>query len=635
MDRLQRIHKLDQQVINQIAAGEVIEAPHSAVKELIENSIDAQATEIKVEIIKGGKKLIKVADNGIGIDADELATAFLPHTTSKLQKLEDLDRILSLGFRGEALASIASVAKVEVYTKSLEAEHGTYAIFQNGQLSLQKPAGCPQGTSIIIHDLFSNTPARFKYLRNDGAESSRITELITRMALSKPDIAFQYVNNNNVMLTTRGDHSIKTAIASIFPRELASAMIEGEEESAFVENKELTVHGLIGQAHATRGNRSYQIFYVNNRLIRSSFLSKIFEEAYGESLMVRRHPVGIVYLSIPPAMIDVNVHPSKTTVKFANEEIIQDIVQKFVINNLNKHATLSSASPHDSSDNSAAASKKNNNTADYASSVQETIYNYDIDDRAKTKVKILEGPSKNTNNELKETFKSNESSISNIVHSEGSSVDTNPIKQEDHSNKQIHFIEEVLKNRMYRFAGHIFNTYIILESGESVYYIDQHAAHERVVYELMIDAYRREAISVQQLMDGQLLELSVEEAEVVSLYEHIFSRIGIEIQKYGPYSYRLTGVPYEMGVPVGKNWIMNLIDDLRENHRANNNIPTEKIIRNACHYSIRAKESLNNHEMVSLLDQLKNLKPPLTCPHGRPIVVHQRLYDIERMFKRV
>ncbi len=614
-----KIYHLDQQVVNQIAAGEVIEAPHSAVKELVENAIDAQATEIRVEITKGGKRFIKVTDNGAGINAEELETAFLPHTTSKLRKLEDLEHIASLGFRGEALASISSVSRVEVYTRTADAAHGTYAVFENSRMQSQKPVGCPEGTSILIHDLFSNTPARLKYLKSDGAESSRITELMTRMALSKTDIAFQYVNNNNIMLTTLGDHSIVTAVESIFPRELASAMIQGEEEKVPSSDQSISVSGLIGQSHMTRGNRSYQIFFVNNRLVRSSFLSAAFEGAYGESLMVRRHPVGILYLNLSPSLVDVNVHPSKTTVKFMDEELIGEVLKRFVAKNLRHYATFASTKILPSTSES---SLQKQNSVDH----QTPKNNESLGQPMKTVEEV-------SNDKTSKYYDLSNRAIPPTV--QENLYELPETEEKNHSDKQSYFIQQVIRNKAYRFAGQIFNTYLLLESDESIYYIDQHAAHERVVYESMMKAYQQESVSVQQLMDGQILELSAEEAEVVSLYENQLFKIGIEIQKYGTLSYRLMGVPYEMGTPVGIEWILDLIDDLKESYRNKRTVPTEKIIRTACRYSIMARDSLSYSEINSLLEQLGELTPPLTCPHGRPIIVQLRLYDIEKMFKRV
>lgn len=642
MKNKQIIQQLDQQVINQIAAGEVIEAPSSAVKELVENAIDAKATEIRVEISKGGKRLIKVSDNGTGINEEDLETAFLPHTTSKLRKLEDLEHIESLGFRGEALASISSVSKVEVYTKTVDATHGTYAVFENSKIQYRKPVGCPEGTSILIHDLFSNTPARLKYLKNDGAESSRITELMTRIALSKTDIAFQYVNNNNIMLTTLGDNSIFTAMESIFPRELALAMIKGVVDPSN-DNEIISISGLIGQPSCTRGNRSYQIFFVNNRLVRSSFLSNVFEEAYGEALMTRRHPIGILYLFLPPSLVDVNVHPSKTTVKFIDEALVQEALKKFVTYNLREFSLLATSDPmkHTLSPNSVNTPTSRINIT---SKSQQSLYTKTPQEKEIISKKLHEtGIEKNKQNitRLKYDIKNKEKPVTvqeNIYTFQEPSNHQEfgiEVAERENSHKQSDFLQQVIKNKTYRFAGHIFNTYLLLESGECLYYIDQHAAHERVVYESMMKSYRQETVSVQQLMEGQILELSAEEAEIVTIYEDVFLKIGLEIQKYGTRSYRLMGVPYEMGTPVGKEWILDLIDDLKESHTSKHLVPTDKIIRAACRYSIMARDALASSEISSLIEQIGDLSPPLTCPHGRPIVVQQRMYDIEKMFKRV
>ncbi|SDY89738.1 DNA mismatch repair endonuclease MutL [Tindallia californiensis] len=632
MNTRKKINLLEQNVINQIAAGEVIEAPYSAVKELVENAIDAESTEIRIEISKGGKELIKVTDNGIGIAAEELKTAFLPHTTSKLRKLEDLEKIESLGFRGEALASIVSVSKVEIYTKTSESEVGMYGVFEEGRLISCKPTGCPNGTTIIIHKLFSKTPARLKYLKSDGVESSKITELITRMALSKTNIAFQYVNNNNVMLTTRGDDSIQSVVETIFPRELSSSMIAGKEVSLLNHDEKISITGLIGQPHATRGNRSYQVFFVNNRLVKSNFLSKIFESAYKDSVMINRYPVGILYFSIPSTLIDVNVHPAKTTVKFFDEKIIDDLFTKFVQTNLFQQTNIvTSGLSHDEVhlENYKAYTPK---SLDISTLKSEST----IVDRKEPKKCTLNHDSNNMYQTKNETPTVQE----NILEVYESSKKNNEYlkyqnNHDQHSNKQSYFINHVLRLKNYHFIGQIFNTYLILESSDSIYYIDQHAAHERIVYESMLQAYLNRDVSVQHLIDGQILDLSPMEIETLNNHITIFSKIGIELQPYGPYSYRLMTVPYEMGIPVSAKWIKNLLDELSVSNKNDQGVPYEKIIRKACRYAIKANDHLVDEEINSLLNRIQTLNPPLTCPHGRPIVVQQKRYEIERLFKRV
>jgi DNA mismatch repair protein MutL len=335
-----QIRPLDAHIINQIAAGEVIEGPFSAVKELVENAIDAQASEIRVEIRQGGKSLISVTDNGVGIPGDEIETAFLPHTTSKLRSIEDLQRIHTLGFRGEALASIASVALVEINTRETNAAVGYKAVFKQGRLQSMEETGCPAGTQIQIRDLFHSTPARLKFMKSDGAESSKITDMLTKLALSRPDIAFQYVNNNSIMLTTRRSVDLLQTAMTIFPPEIARGLFWAAEQTYARDDLRIDIKGLIGQPQTTKGNRSYQLFFVNGRTVKSELMTHAYESAYEGSVMVNRFPVGILYVEISPHILDVNVHPSKTTIKFQEPEWIDESIAHFVKQALQQKAEI-------------------------------------------------------------------------------------------------------------------------------------------------------------------------------------------------------------------------------------------------------------------------------------------------------
>ncbi len=681
------IKPLNVQLINQIAAGEVIEGPFSAVKELVENAIDAQATEIRVEIVNGGKSLIAVTDNGIGIPGNQIKTAFLPHTTSKLRTIDDLQHIHTLGFRGEALASIAAVSRVEVQTRAEDSLVGYKAIFENGRLQTLEETGCPEGTRITVRDLFYQTPARLKFMKSDGAETSRITEMLTRLALSRTDISFQYINNNSIMLTTRKSTDPTQTVMSIFPSELAHGLMVVEEKTYHKDDYFITISGLIGQPHSSRGNRNYQVFFVNGRSVRNEVLTHAFERAYEGAVMVRKFPVGILYVIISPELLDVNVHPSKTSIKFQEPHWMEEVLLDYVQQGLKKNTEIVSVGGLGigptatelkmveerrrleglkqeenqiiTSNEDKIINMHENKTQDKTEdllideqmNIEENIkqrnanqrsweYNNDTDVSPGVVSEEEKHQYYESNSEYRAEFISDVPGILTDDTTSITSINRDKVQKQQQSlsvehMSQLAFLENILKQRNYKIVGQAFKTYIILESGLVLYLVDQHAAHERVVYDQLLADVRKGAVEIQEIMDGQIVELSLAEMEWFRVHEDIFRQMGFIIEPFGHQAIRLMGVPYHLGMPAHHEFLQQLMDELIEQEWSGATLPMEKLIRKACRYAIKAHDSLMATEINALLEQMTHIQVPLTCPHGRPIVLQIRDYDLEKLFKRV
>jgi DNA mismatch repair protein MutL len=676
-----QIKPLDVQLINQIAAGEVIEGPFSAVKELVENAIDARATEIQVEIRQGGKELIAVTDNGMGIPGDQIETAFLPHTTSKLSTIDDLQHIHTLGFRGEALASIAAVARIEVQTRAEDSLAGCRAVFENGALQALEETGCPAGTKIIVRDLFYQTPARLKFMKSDGGEASRITELITRLILSRPDIAFQYINNNNIMLTTRRQTDPILTAMTVFPDELARGLFISAEKTYAKGEHSLRISGLMGQPQSNRGNRNYQVFFVNGRSVRNDVLTHAFEQAYEGSIMVRRFPVGILYLEISTEILDVNVHPSKTAIKFQDPQWVDDSLTDYVKQALREQTLIVTPGGLGigPTQRELALQAERRQLQDQKTFLQEAATpppegsQVSLDEAHTSQQVENERPGQryaddNRQDEAPHEMirekrplpyvhdDQDEPESGDAVPDESGLSDYPAIDQaKDFSFKESHtepqqelfqelapehlsqqlFLDQVLKQRQYRLVGQAFQTYLLLESGNHLYLIDQHAAHERVVYDRLLADAQHGTVDVQEVLDGQILELTLAEMEWFQVHQQVFQRMGFMVEPFGHQAIRLTGVPYHLGMPAHHQFLTNLMDELIDQEWSGGELPLEKLIRKACRYAIKAHDSLTREEITSLLDQMTFLRVPLTCPHGRPIVLQLRDYDLEKLFKRV
>ncbi|ABR48696.1 DNA mismatch repair protein MutL [Alkaliphilus metalliredigens QYMF] len=634
-----QIKLLDNLTINKIAAGEVVEGPYSIVKELIENAIDAGGTAITLEIKEGGKKYIRVTDNGIGISSDDVNRAFMRHSTSKISSLQDLSTTFSLGFRGEALASISAVSQVEMITKPKDQSYGILTEIEGGEITNQKKVGCPTGTTMIIKNVFFNTPPRYKFMKSTQAETARISEMISRLALSSPHIAFKYINNQTTIFTTPGDGTLSSVILSVFEKNFFQNLIP-----LSVNKPALELDGFISQVDFVRGNRSFQIFYVNGRYIKSKLISQAIEEAYKGKIPINKYPICVLNIKIDPEDADINVHPSKTEIKFHKEKEIYHYIYNYVTQVLSESSTISEIMMIPSTKNQHQQhhhlkeinlSQENIQSkesigvkqqdkvmvADEQEKVKEYNSQYVMDSRPKVQPPPMVNTLKTEDTQLNVA-----SIISNELPVESRGIRTNPQLQKN-------FIKTYLQN--YKVVGQLFNTYIVIEKDQSVYLIDQHAAHEKLLYIQFHEELKKETVASQQLLTPVVLEFSHE--DYITLIENIseFIPLGFELEAFGQNSIIIRAVPLLLDKPKDYNFIFELIDQVKNEKHVKPDYIREKIIQRSCKEAIKAMDILDIQEIQQLIRDLEKLEPPLTCPHGRPILLTLTKNQIEKLFKRI
>ena len=600
------IKVLNDLTINKIAAGEVVEGPHSVVKELIENAIDANATNIIVEIKEGGQTYIKVSDNGMGIVEEDINTAFLRHATSKIDNIEDLNSIYSLGFRGEALASIAAVSQIKIITKPEKQFHGISLDMVNGHVINKKQIGAPNGTTIIVKNLFFNTPARLKFMKSPQSETRKISEIVSRLALSQPQIAIKYINNNNIMFTTPGNGNIDQTILSIFNKDLFKKLIGINSAKNNIE-----LSGYISQPTYVRGNRNYEIIFVNGRYVKNQLVYKAIEDAYKEKLPINKFPACILNLHISPHLIDVNVHPTKTIVKFDEEIGLYQFIYNTIKSSLSENVIIPTLTFHNK--NQIIPSLRENKSS------YNTHNNYHNDTRTSKQIKL-------------ESFKQ-----INTIYNENNNTNNGVANKFEEVRKETQITQESFLNSIldnYKIIGQLFSTYIIIEKDLSMYLIDQHAAHERLVYNKMLNEFKNNNIVTQQLLEPKVLELSNEDYVFVMEYINVFLKIGFSIDSFGLNTIIIREVPLILGNPRDFNFLFQIIDELKSD--IYNEIHfNETIIRKSCREAIKAMDKLSVNEIHQLIRDLSKIPPPLTCPHGRPILLSISKHEIEKNFKRI
>ncbi len=632
------IHLLENNLINKIAAGEVVERPASVVKELIENSIDAGATSVTVEIKDGGIDLIKISDNGSGISKDDIPVAFMRHATSKLSSIEDLEDILTLGFRGEALSSIASVAQVEMITKTADDETGHKFIIHGGKVISESDVGANRGTVITVKNIFFNTPARRKFLKKPSTEAGYISDVINRAALGHPDIAIKYINNGNTIISTSGNGDLKAAVLYVYGKDMASKMLELDySKDGF------SLKGLIAKPELSRGNRSYENFFINGRYIVSDTVKEAVEEAYKGKLTIGKFPVFILNLTVPANTVDVNVHPTKLEVRFSDENLIYDIMYDAVDKVLRKTELI----PQVSWDKPKPIKK-------------EPLLQIDLDDIEKIK-EIKKAPLeeriplfKPNNNVLKEEYEINPKDIEieeelrkkaeQSKKMEEKSKDVQGTLQPYEPFAEIKPVQNTVKKETdrkpfftnYKIIGQIFNTYWIIEQNNNMYLIDQHAAHEKVLYERFNAKFKSEDNMTQMLITPVAVNLSEREKNVLVENRELLEKMGFVIEELGVDGYALKGVPYIFDEPSNISFFTDIIDMLSDKNI--NNIYDTKydaIATMSCKAAVKGNNRLSYAEAQALIKQLLKLENPFTCPHGRPTIIEMSRYELEKKFKRV
>ena len=719
-----KIELLDQNTINQIAAGEVIERPAAVVKELIENAIDAEANAITVEIKEGGISFIRITDNGGGIAGDDIKVAFLRHSTSKIRSALDLLHVSSLGFRGEALSSIAAIAQVELVTKTPGELTGIRYVIEGGVEKTMEEIGCPEGTTFLIRNLFYNTPARRKFLKSATTEASYIGDIIERIAVSHPNISFKFMSNNQVKLHTSGNGNLKDIVYNIYGREIASNVVEVKGSSDNVE-----VYGYIGKPIISRGNRNYENYYINGRYVKSGIITKAIEEAYKSYTMSHRYPFTAIHLTIPGEFIDVNVHPTKMEIRFRNNDEVYGMVYHSIkdilagkelipavtlveekekakrienvpepfekkrlqemkpsfINDKKSSIIERTRSIDDESalvkDKSRLkddkygwingnSTKVDNTSSEYTTRVENNLVNM-TDNSTKvelgktTLVKateigkfdtIIKHPheaiAENLKSALRETpdyqvtrNRSNENnSDEHDIELGTENLDNNSeYEMEQLAEKkaeQISLFEEKMISEearsKHRIIGQLFNTYWIVEYEDKMFMIDQHAAHEKVLYEKLLASYKNKEVASQMLQPPIILSLSMREEEALKKQMSVLQEIGFEIEHFGGKEYSVRAIPNNLLGIAEKDYLVELIDSLvEESHTNLVESILEKAASMSCKAAVKGNNKLSVAEANALIDQLLHLENPYHCPHGRPTIISMSKYEIEKKFKRI
>ena len=670
------INILDDLTINKIAAGEVVERPSSVTKELIENSIDASSTQIVIDIVDGGKKQIRITDNGEGIPSSEVDKSFLRHATSKIKKIDDLYDLYSLGFRGEALASIASVSRLEMITKTKDEPLGTKVVLEGGKEVLKEPVGTKNGTTIIIKDLFFNTPVRQKFLKSTHAETINISDLINKLAIGNTNVQFKYINNGKLMLNTPGDNKLISVIRSIYGKEIVENLIEINEEGSFC-----NINGYIGNNNIYRSNKNLQHIYINNRYVRSKIILDAINEAYKSIIPINKHGVCFLNIDINPAKIDVNIHPTKMEIKFENDKDlyieIRDLLKKKLLNTaligkyenyddkfkvnesketylqekeayLQTFNNLNKENEEDKNLNKATPKNDFSELNSFMSLSEALSRNNKVEENKANKEKVKDNTitSNNIEKEIKLQSienKKNEFFIDGVVDvSKSFSFDElNSLNEKNDKKAELNQIsEENIKseNRFsitgFRVVGSILNTYIVLEKNEAMYLLDQHAAHEKVLYEEYMKKFKNHKIDMQMLLDPIVMEFSNVDMMKIENNMDLFLNFGFEIELFGNNHIMVRGVPTIFGTPESEKFILQIIDNM-EDLSSSYDLKGDKFASMACRAAIKANDKIHIIEMKKLLLQMEKCENPFTCPHGRPTIVEISKKEIEKMFKRI
>ena len=600
-----KIAVLEKSTIDKIAAGEVVERPSSVVKELVENAIDAGASAITVEIKDGGKSYIRITDNGCGIPEDELSVAFMRHSTSKLRDASELADIHTLGFRGEALSSISAVSRVEMITKPADTLMGVrYVIEGSKEVSLDK-IGAPDGTTIMVYQLFFNTPARKKFLKTDTTEASYISELMERLALSHPDISFCFISNKKEKIHTSGNGNLMDTIYQIYGRLIASNLLAVEKETDL-----LKVSGFIGNSNVARGNRSLENFYINGRYIKSPLLSKSVEEGYVGYLMQHQYPFCVLMITTKEASVDVNVHPTKQEVRFDDEMAIADIFKSLIFERLHQREDIvevtldenvQAAPLRKTTENDATDPGSESMTCEPESKKEETIIEVAPEPFEKSRLEKMQDQSR----EEKVTY------------------------------EQTSFLSEQARAK-HRIIGQVFDTYWLIEHDNKLYIIDQHAAHEKVLFERMMKQLQDKEMTTQYVSPPIIVSLTRAERDILKRYEEVFSELGYVISSFGGNEFAIEGVPGNLFSFDVKEFFMELLASCGElKGNDGHDMIVEKVASMSCKAAVKGNNRLSYPEIEELLDELLSLENPYHCPHGRPTIIAMTKYELEKKFKRI
>lgn len=671
------IQVLDQKTIDKIAAGEVVERPASVVKELVENSIDSGATAITVEIKEGGISLIRVTDNGCGIPAEQVPTAFLRHATSKITSIEDLLTVRSLGFRGEALSSIAAVGQVELITKTGDAMTGLRYEIHGGIEQNVEEIGCPEGTTFIVRNLFYNTPARRKFLKTAMTEGNYVSELVEQIAMSHPDISFKFVNNGQNKLSTSGNGSLKDILYHIYGRDIATNLLPIEAE-----RNGMKISGYVAKPYISRGNRSFEHYFVNGRYIKSPIITKAIEEAYKTFVMIHKFPFVAIYLTVDSKLLDVNVHPRKMEMrysrgdelyKFIFEEIRYVLLQKELIPEVSQTAARKKADseppaapsvpePFETNrrkQESVYSSEKKDNFQSFYGLQNETpptvhekeaIYQATVTlEHASAPVvtaehitseRITSGIEASSKNPSEKNISVEQPSIESLEQTSAETGTPEPEVQSNIRKDQVSLFESGFMTEearpKHRLIGQLFKTYWLIEYENNLFIMDQHAAHEKVMYEKLMKQYEKREILSQQIHPPLVISVNPVEQEALRKNMDFFEQMGFQIESFGGNEYMLRAVPLETYGLAAQDIFIDFVDSLtEEGNHLNMDLFIYKIATMACKAAVKGNMKLSFTEADALIDQLLQLDNPYNCPHGRPTIIAMTETELEKKFRRI
>lgn len=661
-----QIQVLDQITIDKIAAGEVIERPASIVKELVENSIDAKAASVTVEIQDGGISLIRVTDNGSGIEREDIRNAFLRHSTSKIRKVEDLAHIASLGFRGEALSSISAVTRTELITKTKEDTFGTRYVIEGGVEQSLEDAGAPDGTTFLVRQLFYNVPARRKFLKTPMTEAGHVQDLLMRLALSHPEVAFTFINNGQTKMRTSGNGKLKDVIYSIYGREAAANLIELDYSM-----DGLVMKGYLGKPVITRGNRNFENYFVNGRYVKNAMLSKAIEDAYKDFLMQHKFPFVVIHFQVDGEKIDVNVHPTKMEMRFQRQQDIYNIVYEGVhrtllepelIPQVEAPAPKVISQPKSESpfllkpktapqpmEKKPEEKEEPHDEAYFMKKMKERVLSYHQRNssaevakkeqifRPQAQAERIKDALARAKEVEKQPQKQAEEQPELIR--ETPVYETKPVTEE--KAEQLNLFEEHLlkreKKAEYKLIGQVFETYWLVEFENSLYIIDQHAAHERVLYERTLKEMKNREFTAQYLSPPIILSLSMQEAQVLNENMDRFTRIGFEIEPFGGEEYAVRAIPDNLFGIAKKELLLEMLDDLTDGISTSMTpeLIDEKVASMSCKAAVKGNNRLSAQEADALIGELLLLENPYHCPHGRPTIIAMTQRELEKKFKRI
>ena len=650
---MNKIQVLDQITIDKIAAGEVIERPASIVKELVENSIDAGATAVTAEIKEGGISYIRIADNGSGIEKSQVPSAFLRHSTSKIRTAEDLTHIASLGFRGEALSSIAAVSQVELITKTEAETFGTVYRIAGGKEESMEDTGARDGTTFLVRQLFYNTPARRKFLKTPMTEAGYVSDLMTRLALSHPEISFQFINNGQSRLHTSGNGNLKDVIYHVYGREIAANLLEVDHEE-----KGIHITGYLGAPLISRGNRNFETYFINGRYIKNQVVYKAIEDAYKDFSMQHKYPFVVLHIAIDGTAVDVNVHPAKMELRFGNQQEVYNAVFAAVDQTLHKKELIPDVKleepakiPEKPVPGGVSFKTSVPAPAKLAAEQKEPPRERDLDYfMEEMKKRVRSYHEQNSAAEVKEQgeiFKPKRQMdrIREAAAYAAKSGSDDPKKQPASDPvkepRQMELFEGNLlkgENRPdYQLVGQVFDTYWIVQQEDRMYIIDQHAAHERVLYEKILQSMKTREFTSQMISPPIILNLTMQESDLLKKYMDRFTRIGFEFEEFGQESYAVRAVPGNLFHIAKKELLLEMLDSLSDEITRNHSsdLIDEKIASMSCKAAVKGNMRLTAQEADALIGELLTLENPYHCPHGRPTIIAMSKRELEKKFKRI